>query len=147
MDSCRDNPTSRVHNERLQDGTSSAVPYIPLAGLQYIAFWAVLLVLQLPWQLWDSLIFQLLSFKQIKSDMYIFLMLEVYAIHFLRSTLPTHLDSLLTVCKHTTLDLTALLCICSVHEVEQLAELDNLQRSLPNLSYSMTPCLCLVIIF
>lgn len=32
--------------------------------------------------------------------------------------------------------------ICSMHEVEQLAELDDLQRSLTNLSYSMTLCLC-----
>lgn len=50
--------------------------------------------------------------------MYVFLMLDVYAMHFLCSTLPAHLDSLLPVCKHTTLDLTYLLCICSTHEVE-----------------------------
>lgn len=78
--------------------------------------------------------------------MYVFLMLDVYAIHFLCSTLPTPLYSLLTVCKHATLDL-ADLCICSMREVEQLAELDDLWRSLPNLTYSMTLCLCLVIIF
>lgn len=58
--------------------------------------------------------------------MYVFLLLDIYAIHLLCSTLPTHLDSLLTICKHTTLDLTEFLCIHSRHEVEQLAELDDL---------------------
>lgn len=44
-----------------------------------------------------------------------------------------------------TLDLSNLLCTCSMHEVEQLAELDDLWKPLPNLSYSMTLYLVIIV--